>query len=83
MHRFLKILTLLFMSERIDPQKSVTAAVTRAPFTQTALARQLGLPAASVCDRVKGRSRWQLDELVTIADMLGVTLDDLAKAGRS
>lgn len=46
-------------------------------MTQVALARALGMSQSAVTTRWRGVARWQLDELDAVADILGVSVQDL------
>lgn len=46
-------------------------------MTQVALARALGMSQSAVTTRWRGVARWQLDELDAVANILGVSVQDL------
>lgn len=49
----------------------------RSGQTQAMLARLLGLSQSSFSDRMSGRSRWSVREVLTLAHHLGMSVDDL------
>lgn len=57
--------------------ENIRAEAARAGFTQVALGRALGLSQGKITLRWKGKTRWQLDELDAVADLLNVTVQDL------
>lgn len=58
----------------------VRAAMGRRRVTQTQLAARLHLSQPAVSRRLHGEISFNVEELVTVADMLGVTVSDLVRA---
>ena len=58
----------------------IRAGMARKALTQSDVASVLGLSQASVNDRLKGRREWRLDELLKVADLLGVQASALLPA---
>lgn len=56
---------------------NVRAEMARCGVTQTTLARKIGLSQAAVSSRIKGRTPFDINELVKIAAVLDVPLDAL------
>lgn len=56
---------------------NIRAEAARRGMTQVALARALGMSQSAVTTRWRGVARWQLDELDAVADILGVSVQDL------
>ena len=56
---------------------NVRAQAARLGLTQVALGARLGLTQGQITRRWKGQSAWQLDELGTVAAVLGTTVADL------
>ena len=56
---------------------NVRAQAARLGLTQVALGARLGLTQGQITRRWKGQSAWQLNELGTVAAVLGVTVVDL------
>ena len=56
---------------------NVRAEMARCGVTQTTLARKIGLSQTAVSARLKGRTPFDINELVLIAQVLGVPLDTL------
>jgi predicted transcriptional regulator len=50
--------------------------------SQADLGDELGLPQSAVSDRLRCRTPWRFDEVLTVADLLDVSLDELAGTGR-
>jgi transcriptional regulator with XRE-family HTH domain len=50
---------------------NIRAGMARAGVNQTQLAEALGMRQAGVSDRLRGRVPWTVDQLVTVADVLG------------
>lgn len=57
--------------------ENIRAEAARAGFTQVALGRALGLSQGKITLRWKGQTRWQLDELDAVAELLNVSVQDL------
>ncbi len=49
----------------------------RKKITQTAMAKALGVSQSAVSWKLHGRSRWTLADLVTVAEVLSVDLDEV------
>lgn len=49
-------------------------------LTQYDLAELLGVSRSAVSDRLSGRTRWSLDDVVTLADAWDIPVQDLARA---
>lgn len=57
--------------------RRIMAALAAERITQLELAALLGISRPAVSDRMRGRSRWSLAEVVALADRLGVSVDYL------
>lgn len=55
----------------------IAAAIRRSPLTQTEIGHRLGLSKQAMSDRMVGRTRWSLADVVEIAAILEVSVDDL------
>lgn len=58
-------------------EERIREAVRRSPFTQTEVGHRLGLSQPAVSARLTGRTRWTLAEIVELARLLGMTVDEL------
>lgn len=69
------------MSTTDTPGNRITATVRASSLTQQTIADRLGITRSSVAHRMTGRSRWHLEELHPLADLLGVNVADLLGEG--
>lgn len=77
------------MSKALAPQQTVTTAdvvaaniraeASRLGFNQVALGKALQMQQTAVSARWRGARPWQLDELDTVATLLGVSVVDLVR----
>ena len=56
---------------------NVRAEMARVRLTQLEVAHALGVPQSVISDRARGRTPWQLNELETVARLLGTTVSRL------
>lgn len=59
----------------------VADAVRASGHTQGHVAEHLGLSRVAVNDRMRGRTRWSVDDVLALADLLDVHLSDLIEVG--
>lgn len=59
------------------PHEHVTAALRASGISRGSIEEVLGLHRISLSDRMRGRTRWTLEECVELADLLGTTVDEL------
>lgn len=62
------------MTTNVAVGASVRAELARRKLTQGDVARWLGISQASVSDRLKGKTPFRIDELMTIAEEIGIPL---------
>lgn len=60
---------------------NIRAEMARRRVTQKDLANLLGLSQSRVSARISGKSPWQLDDLIPVAEALGVSIDVLIYGG--
>lgn len=56
---------------------NIRAEAARLGIKQIELGRALGMSQSAITTRWKGLARWQLEELDDVADVLGITVQDL------
>ena len=56
---------------------NIKAEMSRRGLSQTAVGNRLGLSQAAVSSRLRGVTPFDINELVHIADLLGMTVDQL------
>lgn len=59
------------------PASAIRAEMARSNTTQHDVARRLGISQAAVSRRLRGEIPFDADELIALADMLGVTIASL------
>lgn len=57
--------------------RSIAARLAYAGLTRLEVSERLGLYPSAVSDRIRGRSRWQLEELIALAGLLDLDPVDL------
>ncbi len=60
--------------------REVKSAIARADLKQKDLAQILGITTASVSDKLRGKNAFSLEDLLTVAGALGLSLDELLGA---
>lgn len=65
------------MASTTTVSERITAAVLDSGHTQGRVARHLGLSRVAVNDRMRGRTRWSVDDVLGLSGLLGVHVADL------
>jgi transcriptional regulator with XRE-family HTH domain len=63
--------------QQIDVAANVRAELARRRITQTDVAERLGVSRQNVAQRLNGSVDFRVGELISIANMLGITIGDL------
>lgn len=63
--------------QQIDVAANVRAELARRRITQTDVAQRLGVSRQNVAQRLNGSVDFRVGELISIANMLGITIGDL------
>ncbi len=63
--------------QQIDVAANVRAELARRRITQTDVAERLGVSRQNVAKRLNGSVDFRVGELISIANMLGITIGDL------
>jgi transcriptional regulator with XRE-family HTH domain len=73
---FVQRVFVVFM-QQIDVAANVRAELARRRITQTDVAQRLGVSRQNVAQRLNGSVDFRVGELISIANMLGITIGDL------
>jgi transcriptional regulator with XRE-family HTH domain len=73
---FVQRVFVVFM-QQIDVAANVRAELARRRITQTDVAERLGVSRQNVAQRLNGSVDFRVGELISIANMLGITIGDL------
>lgn len=63
--------------QQIDVAANVRAELARRRITQTDVAQRLGVSRQNVAQRLNGSVDFRVGELISVADMLGITIAEL------
>jgi len=79
---FVQRVFVVFM-QQIDVAANVRAELARRRITQTDVAERLGVSRQNVAQRLNGSVDFRVGELISIANMLGITIGDLVGGVRA
>ena len=65
------------LMQQIDVAANVRAELARRRITQTDVAQRLGVSRQNVAQRLNGSVDFRVGELISVADMLGITIAEL------
>lgn len=61
----------------VTVSEQIANAVRTSGHSQSHIAHHLGLSRVSINDRLRGRTRWSVDDVLALADLLDVHVSDL------